>query len=417
MYASNQMRCIIRHEHRSHPTVMTILLSALTRYHVFDLALQLQKHGLVDGLVTAYPAFKLGRYADLEPAVVSLRRFAVARKLALAVDRRVSPHAASKLNEIVYSRWAGAYARIAGRSDASVIYGLSGYMKELLGSRARVGRQTVVDHGSLHIGTERRILSEECARHGFAPFGNWQYDWLVNRMRDEFLQADHVVCCSALARETMIEHGVAPDKVVVHRLGVNLGEFSRQADRGRDPSRPLRLLFVGAMTPLKGLHYLLDAFVKLPPDTELWLVGVQPGDPVLARMVDECARTTGRVRVVGPVPQSRLNVIYNQCDLFVLPSLSDGWGMVVSQALACGLPVVVSDMTGARELVTEGENGYVVKSRDADDLLDSLVSALDSLRHGAWRDGLVGTEARLGERSWTDYGNGWAQWLRDIDVC
>lgn len=395
---------------------MTILLSALTRYHVFDLALQLQRHGLVNGLVTAYPAFKLGRYADLEPAVISLSRFAVARKLALAVDRRVSPQAASKLNEIVYGRWARAYARIAARSDAGVIYGLSGYMKEVLGTRALGGRQTVVDHGSLHIETEKRILSEECARHGFAPFGNWQYDWLVHRMRDEFLQADHVVCCSGLARETMIEHGVAPDKVAVHRLGVNLGEFARRPDRVRDASRPLRLLFVGAMTPLKGLHYLLDAFSKLPPDTELWLVGVLPGDPVLGRMIDDCVRSTGRVRVVGPVPQVELNAIYNQCDLFVLPSLSDGWGMVVSQALACGLPVVVSDMTGAKELVTPGENGHVVKSRDADDLLDKLALALDSLSHGAWQDGLGTSEARLGERSWTDYGDGWAQWLRDIDV-
>jgi glycosyltransferase involved in cell wall biosynthesis len=411
------MRCIIQHDYRFHSTSMTILLSALTRYHVFDLALQLQRHGLVDGLVTAYPAFKLGGYATLQPNVISLSRFALARKAALALDRLLSPQASSAVHEMVYSRWAGAYARIADRSDARVIYGLSGYMKEALDATAEHGRRTVVDHGSLHIQTEKRALQEECARYGFAKFGNWQYDWLVNRMGDEFIEADHVVCCSELARQTMIEHGVPKEKVVVHRLGVNLGDFSRQPGRVREKGRPLRLLFVGAMTPLKGLHYLLGAFAKLGGDTELWLVGVLPSDPVLGRMIEDCADLTGRVRVIGPVPQARLKGIYNECDLFVLPSLSDGWGMVVSQALACGLPVVVSDMTGAKELVVPGSNGHVVRTGDADDLLDKLTDAVNSCRHGAWQDGLVGSEAHLGERSWTDYGNGWAQWLRDIDDC
>lgn len=394
---------------------VTVLLSALTRYHVFDLALHLNKQALVEGLVTAYPRFKLGQYAALRPVVISRPHFALARKAALVFERVAGSHSASPVHELVYGSWSSSFARVVQRSQASAIYGLSGYMLETLASAAGSGRKMIVDHGSLHIETERRILKEECARHGFAKFGNWQYDWLVRRMHQEFAQADHVVCCSALARQTMIEHGVDSTKIVVHRLGVNLAQFVRAPTRVRPGRRPLRLVFVGAMTPLKGLHYLLEAFRNLDVNTELWLVGVLPTDPVLKAMIADCEQATKRLKLIGPVAQSQLNAIYNQCDLFVLPSLSDGWGMVVSQALACGLPVVVSDMTGAKELVNPGQNGYVVKSGDVADLTEKLTLSIAHCRKGHWHDGL--DEIRISaERTWDDYGNGWVQWLQNIDT-
>lgn len=393
---------------------MTILLSALSRYHVFDLALQLQKHGLLDGLVTAYPTSRLGRYASLQPVVISKPMFAVARKAALALDRVIGASNASPLHELVYGSFSRAVGAVHRRRDTPVVYGLSGYAKELLASSAARASTTVVDHGSLHIETEKRILKEECARFGFTPFGNWQYDWLVQRMGEEFDRADHVVCCSALARETMVQNGVDAAKVAVHRLGVDLGAFQRQANRETPANRPLRLLFVGAMTPLKGLHYLLSAFATMPRDTELWLVGALPIDPVLKKMLADCMRDTERVKLIGPVPQGELNNIYNQCDVFVLPSLSDGWGMVVSQALACGLPAIVSDMTGAKELIVDGRNGFVVGSADVAGLAARMEEALALCRQGHWRDGVDGAASNMVENSWDDYGNGWAQWLRQI---
>lgn len=394
---------------------MTILLSALTRYHVFDLALQLHKHALVESLVTAYPGFKLGRYAALRPVTMSRPHFAFARKAALTFEHVVGPRVASRFHELVYESWSSAFARDVRRSQASTVYGLSGYMLDTLLSSAGRSRPMIVDHGSLHIEAERNILKEECSRHGFAEFGNWQYDWLVRRMRQEFALADHVVCCSELARQTMIEYGVDATKIVVHRLGVSLAEFARTPPAPAQPAgRPLRLVFVGAMTPLKGLHYLLEAFRKLDFNAELWLVGALPTDPVLKAMIANCEQSTGRLKIIGPVAQSQLNAIYNQCDVFVLPSLCDGWGMVVSQALACGLPVVVSDMTGSKELVNPGQNGYVVKSGDVADLAEKLALSLVSCRGGCWRDGLDESHARIGEHTWDDYGNGWVQWLRNI---
>lgn len=394
---------------------MSVLISALTRYHAFDLALHLHKQGLVDGLVTAYPKFKLGQYSTLRPVVISRPHFALSRKAALAFERIVSSRFASPVHELIYSSWSSSFAAVVQASQARIIYGLSGYMLETLSPDVAGNRRRIVDHGSLHIETEKQILEEECRRFGFAKFGNWQYGWLVNRMHQEFALADHVICCSELARQTMVEHGVDANKLVVHRLGVNVSEFTRPVASVRDVRRPLRLLFVGAMTPLKGLHYLLEAFRYLDTDTELWLVGLLPNDKVLKSMISDCQNVTKRLNVIGPVAQSELNAIYNQCDLFVLPSLSDGWGMVVNQALACGLPAIVSDMTGAKELIDQGKNGYVVKSGDIFDLTEKLSLALSKCRDRSWDDGL-GEKLTATERTWDDYGNGWVQWLQSINA-
>lgn len=392
---------------------MSIILSALSRYHVFDLAIQLQSHGVLDGLATGYPKFKLGRFSALKPSVISVSQFGIARKFALNLDRVIGTKATSSVHEAVYSSFSRAVAKLVERRNSSVVYGLSGYMQEVLDSQAKAGRTTIVDHGSLHIEAEKMIMKNECLKYGFTNFGNWQYEWLVNRMKYEFEHADYVVCCSDLARQTMIEHGVDAAKIGVHRLGVNLMEFVRAPTRVQPRGRPLRLVFVGAMTPLKGLHYLLEAFRNLDAETELWLVGTLPTDPVLKAMIANCEHATGRLNLVGPVAQSQLNAIYNQCDLFVLPSLSDGWGMVVNQALACGLPVVVSDMTGAKELVNQGKNGFVVKSGDVLDLTKKLALSIDQCRKGLWQDGLDAV-CTTAERTWEEYGNGWMQWLKSI---
>lgn len=394
---------------------MTVLLSALSRYHVFDLALQLQGHGLLDGLFTAYPKYKLGRYDALRNRVISQPKFAVARKASLALERLLGPSLSARLHERVYSAWALSYANEVQRRESPVVCGMSGYMLEVLqAAGVRSGRQVVVDHGSLHIEAERAAMVDVCGRYGFNRFGDWQHDWMVRRMRAEFEQADRVVCCSVLAKETMIRYGVSASKIAVHRPGVSLSEFSRRAGRRWRESGRVRIVFAGAITPLKGVHTLLEAFQTLGPDVELWMVGSLPVDPALSRLVEEAVRSTGRVKVIGAVPQAKLNDIYNECDLFVLPSLSDGWGMVVSQALACGLPVVVTDMTGAKEQVIAGQNGLVARSGCALDLAEKLAQAVEAICSGDWQGGVHATDVSKPGQSWDDYGWRWKQWLQEI---
>jgi len=206
----------------------------------------------------------------------------------------------------------------------------------------------------------------------------------------------------------LIDRGVAPEKILVRRLGVDFQHFKQSARTHNRSNRRTRFLFVGAMTPLKGVHYLLTAFERLKQNAELWLVGATPTDPVLQKKIESSSNLTERIQIIGPVPQQRLIEIYAQCDIFVLPSLCDGWGMVVNQALACGLPSIVSDSTGAKEIISEGENGYIVKSRDADDLAEKMNLAIADLHAGNHDQ-----HAHWENRSWAEYGNEWAAWLNE----
>jgi glycosyltransferase involved in cell wall biosynthesis len=134
------------------------------------------------------------------------------------------------------------------------------------------------------------------------------------------------------------------------------------ADRS---SHPFRFLFCGAALRRKGFDVLLDAFDRVAATTagavELRTVG-PPGDasPLLAR------GTAGRrISHAGKLDQPRLAQELRRADCLVLPSRNDSYGMVVPEALACGLPVLVSDMVGAAELVVAGSNGWIVPAGDA----------------------------------------------------
>lgn len=121
----------------------------------------------------------------------------------------------------------------------------------------------------------------------------------------------------------------------------------------------------------KGVQYLLEAWKQLAwRDAELWLVGRVMADcaPVLRHYAD-----LPGVTLLGYVPD-QVNA-YQTSDVLVVPSVEDGFALVVARAMACGLPVIVSNHTGAADLVQDSESGFVVKF----DAPQEYVRALESL--------------------------------------
>ena len=170
---------------------------------------------------------------------------------------------------------------------------------------------------------------------------------------------------SAFVYRTMIEGGVPASKLRLLPLGVAVDRFSP----GRKRDDVFRVIFVGAISLQKGVPYLLEAFrlaALARGRSELVLVGdtFQEARAFLPRY-------TGAFRHVRFVPHTRLVDEYRQASVFVLPSLQDGFGMVVYEAAACGLPVIVSDHVGAA--IRDGHDGFVVPIRDATAIAERLV--------------------------------------------
>jgi len=138
-------------------------------------------------------------------------------------------------------------------------------------------------------------------------------------------------------------------------------------------------LVVGRLVPSKGIVQLLDAWDRLSPDLRsdwtLLVLGSGPLEDVVKRARD--SHPPAEIAHLPAVQPREVIDFYNSADLLLFPSLSDPWGLVVSEAMACGLPVLCSRLAGcADDLLRPGENGWLCDPADPDDLLDTLRSAL-----------------------------------------
>jgi glycosyltransferase involved in cell wall biosynthesis len=189
----------------------------------------------------------------------------------------------------------------------------------------------------------------------------------LDEKSEELQLADLVFVPSQHVRRTLA--GVVPDEKI--RVLCYGAPQVRERNRIRQPaSRPLKVLFAGALSRQKGIGYLLDAIDLLDSRVELTLVGRRLGAD---RRVDEACN---KWRWFETIPHRQVLEVMMESDVLVLPSFSEGFGLVVTEALACGVPVIVTPEVGASDLVSDGREGFVVPVGSGADIADRL-SALD----------------------------------------
>lgn len=159
--------------------------------------------------------------------------------------------------------------------------------------------------------------------------------------------------------------------------GVDMDVFNPvRFKREREDADGFVYLFVGRIVGDKGINELVAAFVRLNekhPETRLWLVGAYEDklDPVTAttrKLIDTCEA----IEYLGPKYADDLRQIYMDADCFVMPSYREGFPNTVLEAGAMGLPSVVTDINGSREIIMDGVNGLIVPSKDADALYSAM---------------------------------------------
>ena len=143
---------------------------------------------------------------------------------------------------------------------------------------------------------------------------------------------------------------------------------------GAEKAARTEIIFTGRLVHEKGLDVLLDALRPLFAEyADLHLTLVGPGDQRAALEAQAAAYGfTDRLTFTGVMAAEQVQSRMAAADLLVLPSRGDGWGMVVNEALAVGVPVIVSDACGASDLIRHGVNGYVFRSEDTRALHDCL---------------------------------------------
>jgi glycosyltransferase involved in cell wall biosynthesis len=147
--------------------------------------------------------------------------------------------------------------------------------------------------------------------------------------------------------------------------------------RARRPG-PLQILFIGNLSPLKGLHTLLQAVTGLPPDTwRLTVIGSLSMAPAYVRAIRRQIAQAGlgeHVSLLGAVPNADVAAHLTRCHVLAVPSFYEAFGIAYLEAMSFGLPVIASTAGAAHELVTPGRTGFLIRPGDAAALARHLAS-------------------------------------------
>lgn len=188
--------------------------------------------------------------------------------------------------------------------------------------------------------------------------------------------AEFVACISDYCRSQLMVL-VEPEhwhKLQLVRMSVDLERYPLLVDSREGRQGPLRVLFVGRLTPEKAPQLLIDAVALLPAGSvELRLVGGGPEHAALERQAERLGLGEA-VHILGPRGQDELPEHYEWADVFCLPSFAEGVPVVLMEAMATGLPVVTTQIAGIPELVENGRSGVLLAPGRSDLVADALIT-------------------------------------------
>jgi len=260
-------------------------------------------------------------------------------------------------------------ARVARRLreiDVDAVYAYEGGALQTFRQAKQQGITRLYDLPSGYWYWERDLLREEEARNPEMASLLPKLSDSEKHMREkdeEVALADFILVASQHVRRTLA--GVVPDeRILVVPYGAPPVQARPEVATG--PRRPLRVLFAGALHQRKGIGYLLKAIDMLGSDVELTLIGQRfaPND-----LVDTACK---RWHWLETIPHGQVLNAMMQSDVLVLPSISEAFGLVVTEALACGVPVLVTPNVGACDLVCDGREGFVIPVGSAEAIAEKL---------------------------------------------
>jgi alpha-maltose-1-phosphate synthase len=229
-------------------------------------------------------------------------------------------------------------------------------------------------------------------------------DHLLKRERFEYDKADYIVVASTFTKETLIKNGINEEKIFLNPYGVDLIRFHYDE---REIKQKKIFLFVGTVDVRKGIPFLLQCWNKANlPESELWIVG-----PVADEIKERIAKVE-TVKVFGKIINAELSKVMRQAHVFVFPSFFEGFGLVILEAMASGLPVVTTAATAGADLIENGKEGFVITPGDE----EQLIRHLKYFSENPEQIVIMGKHARFKaeQYSWQNYGIRWEEIINKV---
>lgn len=320
--------------------------------------------------------------------VLEIIRSVAARKLNAKVTDAIWHY-----GELAFDQW------VAKQIDARKIDAIHTYehcaLTTLKTARLK-GIYTIYEQLSQHHAFFTQIANQQI--HLYPALKTPDIDLLVNnkaakrnKRRDNELQlADTILCNSSFTKRTLVEAGVDEKKITVIPLA-----FPQPIEkiRERHISDPVKFLYAGNQSLRKGIHLLYEAWRICnfhAIQAELWLVGKMELPENLRKNLP------GKVIIKNTIPHEELLALYNEADVFVLPTLADGFGMVITESMSRGTPVITTENSAGPDLIRDNENGWLIPAGD----LVALVGQLKKIVEKPESLTAIGAAALVSAGSW-----------------
>lgn len=335
---------------------MKISIAATNPCHLFPLALELARADALGCYYSGYPAWRLAAPPGMPVRTHPFRTTLVYGALKyLPASLRPSSRSLFLWQDHGFDAWVGRRLDQCDSFHAMPGQALRGF------ERARkLGVPTVLNHATGPVRDWVRIMEPEYRRVGLRLTDVCPYDSAYfAREEREYNLADFHCAASTVVRDQLADLGISRDRIWLVPYGADTDIFHA---RGRTEPERFRIVFAGQIVLRKGIRTLLDALQLLAHlEREMHFYGAEAPEA----QQDLAAYKGPPLAHHGPVSQRSLAEGFRQGSVLVLPSLEEGFGLVVPQALNCGLPCIVSDHVGGKDLIRHRENGSIFPCGDA----------------------------------------------------
>ncbi|HEX3817350.1 MAG TPA: glycosyltransferase family 4 protein [Chthoniobacterales bacterium] len=296
--------------------------------------------------------------------------------------------------------------RLTNSSGIKAVYAYDGGALETFRVAKARGLTCIYEHPIIYWRKVGELQREEAQLHPeWAPTLGALGDSAekLARKDEELALADLVVTPSSFSRASLVDAPCVSAPIRVLPYGTrSLGENFTP----KTPNEKLRVLFVGTLSQAKGLGYLLDAVSRLGTSVEFTLIGRRVSNAIPAPDVLE------KYRWIPSLAHDELLREMSRHDVLVLPSLHEGFGLVMSEAMSQGLTVITTPNTGGPDLIADGVEGFIVPIRSTDALEEKLALLVRD------RDRLAAMQQAAREKAavltWENYRQGVAQLAREV---
>jgi glycosyltransferase involved in cell wall biosynthesis len=340
------------------------------RFYGFDLVRALLQRGHHVTLFTNYPRWAVKRFDVPGDCVRSFWEHGVLTRAAWKLHQHHLLRYREEWFHPMFGRWACAQLQ---KEDWDIVYSWSGVSEEIV--RAFAGRPTLnfVMRSSAHIQAQARLLEEEERRTGIPQ--DRPSPWILAREGREYALADGIVVISTFSYDTFVAEGVPPERLLLMLPGTRLSSFRPAPDVVEArcarilSGEPLRVLNVGTFSFRKGMWDMAAVIRELDARKfRFCFVG-----PIATETLTLANALRSSATFISKQPEAKLPAFYAEGDIFMLPTIEDGFQSVLGQAAASALPILTTPNGAGRDIVQEGETGWVLPIHSPEMFIERLI--------------------------------------------